>query len=137
MNIIQLSNSSQAFEKKREIFEDGFIGLLAILHRFGIDQQFYVSCRIFECRQSDSASNSTYSESGRSIQPMSSIFKKESNSHLILFSLHKEIIENSHSLWFQKKGNPIIILHTLRPTEAAIESDESKGQSNIRIVIQS
>ena len=38
---------------------------------------------------------------------MSSIFKKESNRHWILFSLHKEIIEHSHSLWFPRKGIPI------------------------------
>ena len=68
----------------------------------------------------------TYSGSGRSIPPMSSIFKKELNHHWILFSLHKEIIEDSYSLWFPRKGTPIVILHTLPPTEATFESDVSK-----------
>ena len=70
-----------------------------------------------------------YSESGRSVAPMSSIFKQESNRHWILFSLHKEIIEHSHSLWFLGKGIPIVILHTLRPIEAIFESDVREKQA--------
>ena len=68
---------------------------------------------------------------------MSSIFKIESNLHWNLFSLHKEIIEYSHSLWFPRKGIPIVIFHTLRPMEVTFESDGSKKQNNIQIVIQS
>ena len=52
---------------------------------------------------------------------MLSIFKRESFLHWILFSLHEEIIEHSYSLWFRKNGTPIVILHTLRPTEAMFE----------------
>ena len=48
-------------------------------------------------------------------------------SSLDMFSLHKEIIEDSYSLWFPRKGIPIVILHTLRPTTVAIfQSNGSK-----------
>ena len=57
---------------------------------------------------------------------MSSIFKKESNLHWISFSLHKEIIEHSYSLWHRKERTPIVILYALRPTEATFESDVIK-----------
>ena len=62
-------------------------------------------------------------ECGRSIPPMSSTFKNESNHYWILFSLQKEIIGHFHSLWFPRKGAPIAIFHTLRLTEAMFESD--------------
>ena len=52
-----------------------------------------------------------YSESGRSVPPMFSIFKIESYLYWILFSLEEEIIEHSCSLWFPRKGTPIEILH--------------------------
>ena len=44
-----------------------------------------------------------YSESCRTVPPISSILKKESNLHWILFSLHKEIIEHPYSLWFRSE----------------------------------
>ena len=70
---------------------------------------------------------SFYSESGRSIPPMSSTFKKETNRHWILFSLHKEIIGHSHSLWFPRNGTPIVILHTPPPNGSNIR----KGRKQI------
>ena len=57
---------------------------------------------------------------------MSSIFKKESNRHWNLFSLNKEVIEHSHSLWFPGKRALILILHMLRLTEATFELDVRK-----------
>ena len=49
---------------------------------------------------------------------MFAIFKIKLHLHWILFSLHKEIIEHSYSLWFPIERAPTVILHTLHPTEA-------------------
>ena len=57
---------------------------------------------------------------------MLSVFKIELNLHWNLFSLHKEIIEHSHSLWLPRKGTPIVVPLMLHPTEATFESNGSK-----------
>ena len=81
------------------------------------NSQLYILINIKSCLY--------YSESGRSIPPMSEIFRKESNHHWILSSLHTEIIEHSHSLSFPRKGILIVILHMFR-TEATFKSDVRK-----------
>ena len=71
---------------------------------------------------------------------MSSIFKIESNLHWNLFSLHKEIIEHSHSLWFPRKGTPIVIVLTLSPTQQQQRSNrkeaKTKQYSNSRPIVK-
>ena len=54
------------------------------------------------------------------VPPTSSIFKKESNRHCILFTLHKEIIKHSYSFWFPGERTPIVILHIAPPNRSNV-----------------
>ena len=48
-----------------------------------------------------------YSESGLKCTTTHVVNDKKESNHWILFSLHKEIIEDSYSLWLPRKGIPI------------------------------